>query len=51
MDYATWLRELAVIVGYDNPDDLDHDYPQLRPLLYDARMSPREAADALASSM
>jgi len=51
MSYSDWLTELANIVGYDEPEDLHNDYPQLKPLLYDAKLTPNEAADCLRASM
>ncbi len=47
MSYESWRAEVAQILGYDEPLHLEEDYPQLRPLLYDARLSPVEAANAL----
>jgi hypothetical protein len=48
--YSEWLNEVAEIVGED-PAAIDEAFSQLRPMLYDAGASPREAADAIASGV
>jgi hypothetical protein len=50
MPYENWLAELAEILNLE-PESLDEDFPQLRPLLYDGGLSPNEAADCLRSGM
>ena len=46
VDYQTWIEEVALnlTVGA-TPEDVLEWYPQVREMLFDNRMSPREAAD------
>lgn len=48
MNYETWLAEVARILGCE-PEDVEDAFYNVRPLLYDARMSPMEAADFVRS--
>lgn len=50
MDYETWLAQVAEELNCE-PEQLEDEYSQLRPLLYDAGASPREAADAVRSGV
>jgi hypothetical protein len=49
-NYDEWLKEVADSLNIE-PEDVEDWYPQLKPLLYDAGASPREAADAVRTGM
>lgn len=50
MPYSEWLHELADWLN-EEPEAVEDAYPQLRALLYEAGMTPREAADCIRTGM
>lgn len=53
MTYNDWLSQVIEILGLDDvdPQSLDEEFSQLRPLLYEGGASPSEAADLVRGSL
>ena len=49
-EYEEWLADLADRLNCDT-DEVEYQYPNLRPLLFDSGASASEAADAIRSGM